>query len=81
MDSSMRCGGYLGLKMRRSGRLVELNVGATKHHLRGRLETCRFIHKPLPANDQYEADPSHSEIIGLPPDGSPEAALIGRHDS
>lgn len=65
------------LKMRRSGRLVELNVGATKRHVGSLLETLGFILKPLDADDDHEADPSHSEIIGLPPQGSPDAAKIG----
>ena len=63
--------------MRRSGRLAELNVGATKRHLRGQLETCRVVSKPLSTDDNYEADPSHSEIIGLPQEGSPQAKIVG----
>ena len=67
----------LRLKRRPSGRFAELNVGATGRHLHGRLDACRFIHEPSDADNEYDADPSHSEIIGLPPHGSPEAALIG----
>ena len=63
--------------MRKSGRLAELNVGATKKHIRSELENLRFIHAPLPATDEHNADPSHSEITGLPPANSPEAELIG----
>ena len=65
------------LDMRKSGRLAELNVGTTKHYIRNELDALRFIHTPLPAEGDYEADPSHSEIVGLPPGNSPEAALIG----
>ena len=65
------------LTMRKSGRLAELNVGATKHYVRNELERLRFIHTPLPAEGNYEADPSHSEIVGLPPGSSSQAALIG----
>ena len=65
------------LDMRKSGRLAELNVGATKHYLRDELDVPRFIHTPLPAEGDYEADSSHSEIVGLPPGNSPQAALIG----
>ncbi len=65
------------LTMRKSGRLAELNVGATKKHIRSELENLRFIHAPLPATDEHDADPSHSEITGLPPANSPEAELIG----
>ena len=65
------------LDMRKSGRLAELNVGTTKHYIRNELDALRFIHKPLHAKGGYEADPSHSEIVGLPPGNSPQAALIG----
>ena len=65
------------LDMRKSGRLAELNVGTTKHYIRNEPDALRFIHTPLPAEDDYEADPSHSEIVGLPPGNSPLAALIG----
>lgn len=62
------------ITMRKSGRLAELNVGATKQSIRSELESLRFIHKPLDAIDEYLADPSHSEITGLPPGNSPEEA-------
>ena len=65
------------LDMRKSGRLAELNVGTTKHHVRNELDALRFIHSPLPAEGDYGTDPSHSEIVGLPPGNSPQAALIG----
>ena len=65
------------LDMRKSGRLAELNVGTTKHYIRNEPDDLRFIHTPLPAESDYEADPSHSEIVGLPPGNSPQAALIG----
>jgi hypothetical protein len=65
------------LTRRKSGRLAELNVGATKHYVRNELEGLRFIHAPLAAEGEYEADPSHSEIVGLPSGNSPQAALIG----
>lgn len=65
------------LDMRKNGRLAELNVGITKHYVRNELKSLRFIHTPLPAEGDYEADPSHSEIVGLPPGNSPQAALIG----
>lgn len=60
-----------------TARFAQLNVGDTRRHLSRRLETCRIIHDPSPADEKNEADPSHSEIKGLPPKGSPEAALIG----
>ena len=65
------------LTMRGHGRLAELNVGATKKHLRSRLDSVRFVHTPLAAKGAHEADPSHSEVTDLPAADSPEAELIG----
>ena len=65
------------LTMRPKGRLAELNIGATKRHVGARLETLRFIHVPLAAEGEYQPDPSHAEITGLPPGDTPEATLIG----
>lgn len=65
------------LKRGRKGGLAELNVGKTREHLVNRLDQLRFIRVPLPADEKFEADPSHSEIIGLPPKDSPESELIG----
>ena len=63
--------------MSERGRLAELNVGATKQYIRSELEGLAFINMPLDAEGEYEADPSHSEIAGLPPGDSDQAALIG----
>lgn len=65
------------LTFRASGRLAELNVGATREYIGQRLDELRFINKPLCADDEYEADPSHSEIVGLPGLDSPESEMIG----
>lgn len=66
------------LTMKANGRLVELNVGETKQKVYDELNTfLRFVHKPSTAKGEYEADPSHSEIIGLPPRDSPQATLLG----
>ena len=65
------------LEMRRNGRLGELNVGLTKQYLQEVLPSLSFVNRPLEADNQYFADPSHSEIIGLPPADSPLAGLIG----
>ena len=48
------------LTIRNRGRLAELNVGTTKRHLSHQLERLRFIHMPLLAEADYQADPSHS---------------------
>ena len=61
------------LNLRRNGRLAELSVGLTRQEL----PDLAFLSQPLAATAQYPADPSHSEIAGLPPGDSPQAALIG----
>lgn len=65
------------LRLSERGRFAELNVGTTKRHVLVEDLTLRFVHMPLPAEENYEADPSHSEIDGLPPGNSPHAELIG----
>ena len=65
------------LRLRSRGRLAELNIGKTKRHVHVEHLTLRFVHMPLPAQGDFEADPSHSEIEGLPPGNSPHAELIG----
>ena len=65
------------LTMKPSGRLAELNVGVTRQYVGHRFDELRFIHTPLAADEKFEADPSHGEIMGLPPKDSPEAELIG----
>ena len=66
------------LRMRRSGRLAELNVGAAKAHIKDTLDTLRFVKTPLDAEPPYDADPSHGDIFGLPAiAASAQAMLIG----
>ena len=65
------------LELRRSARFAELNVGQTLERISEMLNSVRFVHRPLPADDEYEADPSHSQIEGLPPGDTDEAELIG----
>ena len=63
------------LEIRKGGRFAELNVGRTKQHIKEELSDIRFVHKPLNAKGNYEPDPSHSEILGLP--DFPDEELIG----
>lgn len=63
--------------MKAQGRRAELNVGTTKRHVSSELEDLRFIHKPLDVEGEFIADPSHSQIEGLPPGDSDYAFLIG----
>ena len=65
------------LQLRPNGRFAELSVGQTKEHVHGELTDLRFVHDPLEAEGGFEADPSHSEIAGLPAADSPEAELVG----
>jgi hypothetical protein len=41
------------------------------------VEELGIIEAPLAPTDEFEADPSHAEIIGLPPGESDEAMLVG----
>lgn len=65
------------LTLRRSGRFAELNVGQTLNHISGSLASVRFVYHPLPTDGEYKADPSHSQIEGLPPVDTDEAELLG----
>ena len=60
-----------------NGRFAELNVEATLRRLSGELTALRFVHSPLDAEGPFEADPSHSEILGLPRRDTPDAELVG----
>lgn len=60
-----------------SGRLAELNAGAVKSYVAQQRPSLRLVSSPLPANENYAADPSHGDIIGLPPADSPQSTLIG----
>ena len=68
---------HIQLDLGPNGRLVELNVGSTVGYVGDKLPDLRFVHSPSPPKGHYPADPSHSEILGLPPTGSPESELIG----
>ena len=65
------------LALRPSGRMAELQVGATREYLRQELNALRLVKTPLDANPPYQADPSHGDIIGLPAAESPMASLVG----
>ncbi len=54
------------LNMRPSGRLVELNVGVVLEHIAAELDSPRFVRRPLAETVEFEADPSHCELAGLP---------------
>lgn len=64
------------LVLRKNGRFAELNVGRIKNFLAKELPGLRVIHTPLDAEEEFPADPSHSEITGLPSDNSEQADLV-----
>lgn len=65
------------LNLARNGRFALLNIGETKRHLSESVEGIGISAAPLDPTDEFEADPSHAEITGLPPGDSDEAMLIG----
>ena len=65
------------LQVRPKGRFAELNVGAVLHAVSRELDTLRLVHDPLEAEDGFDADRSHAEVVGLPPGDSDQAALVG----
>ena len=70
------------LKLSSNGRFAKLNVGATKRNVSEVVEELGIIElgiieKPCPPTDEFEADPSHAEIIGVPPEESDKAMLVG----
>ncbi len=54
-----------------------MNVGTVIREVAKELTTLRVIHDPLEAKEGFDADPSHAEIIGLPPGDSDQAVLVG----
>lgn len=71
----------LRIEPAKNGKFAKLNVGETKRYVSESVEELGtelgIIEAPLPPSDEFEADPSHTEIIGLPSGESDEAMLIG----
>ena len=65
------------LRLRPNGRFAEMNVGTVMRRVAEELDSLRIIHDPLDAEENFYADPSHAEIIGLPPGHSDHAVLVG----
>ena len=56
---------------------AELNVGDVKQYLKEELPDVRVVNTPQPADDRFpEPDPSHCDIMGLPPAEAENIALI-----
>ena len=60
------------VQLRSNGRLGELRVGDVV----ARRDEIRFVHDPLCATDQYPADPSHSDMMGVPERGAANERLV-----
>ena len=65
------------IQLRRNGRFAQLNVGTVFGLVAEELETLSIVHDPLTETGNFDADPSHSLITGLPPGDSDHAMLIG----
>ncbi len=65
------------LTLKPRGRFAEMNVGAVERRVAEELDTLRIAHDPLEAEAGFEPDPSHAEVIGLPPSETDQAILVG----
>lgn len=65
------------LRRQPNSRFAEMNVGTILREVAEELETLQIVHDPLEATGEFEADPSHAEITGLPPGDSDQAMLVG----
>ena len=65
------------IRLRPSGRLAEMNVDTVLRKVAKELDTLRIVRDPLEAEEGFDADPSHAEMIGLPPGDSDHALLVG----
>ena len=71
------------LQLARTGRFAKLNIGETKRHISEGAEEIGVPAEigisaaPLEPTDEFEADPSHAAVTGLPPGDVDEALLFG----
>ena len=65
------------VRLRSRGRFAEMNVSTILREVAKELDTLRIVHDPLEEKEGFDADPSHAEIIGLPPGDSDHAVLVG----
>ena len=66
----------LRLRCAKNGRFAELQVGEVTRFLAEEVEMS-VVRRPLRAEGDFRADPSHAEMTGLPPADSARAALVG----
>ena len=67
----------LRLKVTSKGRFAELAVGKLKMLLAAENIDASVIHDPLEADDVHVADPSHAQVLGLPPSVNDRATEVG----
>ncbi len=60
------------LKFQRHGCFAELRVGDVMDCD----DALKVVHDPLPGNDDYPPDPSHSNIIGMPQPGAANERIV-----
>lgn len=65
------------LRLSPNGQFAKLNVGQTKRYVEEEAGAIGIMSVPLDATDEFEADPSHAEIIDLPVCESDQAMLVG----
>ena len=65
------------LRLSPRGRFAEMNIGAILREVSAELDTLRIVHDPLEANEDFDTDPSHAQICGLPAGDSDHALLVG----
>ena len=65
------------LRLSANGRFAKLNVGQTKRYVAEEADAIGILSVPLDSTDEFEADPSHAEIIDLPACESDQAMLVG----
>lgn len=65
------------LRRARNGRFAELQVGEVRRYLLAEAIEMTAVQRPLSAEGDFPADPSHAELTGLPPRDSEDAEVIG----
>lgn len=65
------------LRLSPNGRFARLNVGQTKQYVEEEADAIGIQSVPLVATEEFEADPSHAEITGLPECESDQALVVG----
>lgn len=67
----------LRVTVRKNGRFAELVVGELKALLAAEDIEASVIRDPLEEDDEHVADPSHAQVLGLPPPCTDRATEVG----